>query len=335
MTAQYQLLGMGAALVDTELKVTDAQLQQLSIDKGLMTLCDEKRQHEILTTLDIPEQQIKRASGGSAANSIIAASYLGCSTFFTCKVANDTNGDVFLNDMTTAGVVTNSNDQQLPGTTGQCLVMVTDDAERSMYTHLGISETLGPSNLHAEAIAAADRVYLESYLATSESASKAVNELCSVARDNGTQIALSLSDPGIAEFFRQQINDMVGGAVDLLFCNIEEACKWTGEEDIDKALQALANFAPQYAVTNGSDGAWVFDGQTKTKIAAEKVVAIDTNGAGDLFAGAFLAAINGGADFASAGKFACRCAAQVVTTFGPRLSAEQYRQLALELAAIY
>ena len=143
--SKYHIYGLGAALVDTEIDVTDDDLANMGIDKGLMTLVDRSRQEEIMQNLEGHLVHSKQASGGSACNSIIAASYFGASTFYSCKVADDALGEFYMNDLRAAGVDADYSQKSAEGLTGTCLVMITPDAERSMNTYLGISETLSTS----------------------------------------------------------------------------------------------------------------------------------------------------------------------------------------------
>lgn len=325
--AKYHIYGIGAALVDTEIEVQDTDLQALNIEKGLMTLVDEARQQELLDHLADHLVTSRRASGGSAANTIIAASYFGADAFFTGKVADDDNGEFYLQDLQRAGVNYTANGSLPTGTTGKCLVMITPDAERSMNTFLGISETLCPNNLDREAIADSEYLYIEGYLVTSDTGRPAAIEARQAAEQAGVKTAISLSDPGMVQFFRDGLQDMIGERVNLLFCNEEEALGWTKADNIEAAAEAMKATADQFAITLGVKGALLFDGETMHRVDAPAVTAIDTNGAGDMFAGAFLYAISQGRDFPAAGEFACKAAAQVVSQYGPRLRAEQHGEL--------
>src|SRR5690606_26237377 len=129
------------------------------------------------------------------------------------------------------------------------------------------------------------------------------------------------------KFFKPQINEMLGEKVDLLFCNEEEALIWSDTDSLDQAMKKLATVSKQFAITRGARGALLFDGNREYHITAEPVKAIDTNGAGDMFAGAFLYAINKGYDFAQAGKLANVASAKVVSQFGPRLAMEDHKAL--------
>ncbi len=327
---RYHVYGLGAALVDTELEVSDEFLERANIEKGLMTLVDEARQAELLALLEDHLVGSKRASGGSACNSIIAASYFGAKTYYSCKVANDDNGEFFQHDTSLAGVA--SHNRNLPdGTTGKCLVMITPDAERTMNTFLGISETLSTDDLDIDALKASEYVYIEGYLVTSPSGKQAAIEARKVAQANGIKTAISLSDPGMVEFFADGLQEMIGEKVDLLFCNRDEALGWTKTTDIEAAAEALKSIANSFAITLGKDGALVFDGETFLTVPGEAAKAIDTNGAGDMFAGAFLYGITSGLSYEQAALLANKAAAKVVSQYGPRLRAEQHSEIKQEI----
>jgi sugar/nucleoside kinase (ribokinase family) len=322
----YHVYGLGAALVDTEIEVNDDFLQQANIEKGLMTLVDESRQHELLDHLSEHLVASKRASGGSACNSIIAASYFGAKAFYSCKVAKDENGDFFKQDLKAAGVDTD-NDAKHEGITGKCLVMITPDAERTMNTYLGISETLSPEDINERALKDSEWAYIEGYLVTSETGRAAAIKSREIAEQSGVKTALSLSDPGMVEYFRDGLSDMIGNGVDLLFCNKDEALGWTNTQTVEAAADAMKQHAKSFAITLGKDGAIVFDGETLTHVEGASAKAIDTNGAGDMFAGAFLYALTHGQSYPEAARLANQAAARVVSQFGPRLRAEQHAEL--------
>lgn len=331
MSKRYHVYGLGAALVDTEIEVLDHDLDALAIEKGVMTLVDENRQAQLLDHLDNRLVHSKRASGGSAANTIIAIAQFGGSTFYSCKVANDDNGHFYLHDMKAAGVDCHFDKQRDGGITGKCLVLITPDAERTMNTFLGISETLSEHDLAPDAIAASEYVYLEGYLVTSPTGRAAAIRAREIAEQNGVKTALSFSDPGIVAHFRDGLREMIGERIDLLFCNQHEALSWAQTDNLDEAIAALKLIARSFAITLGAEGALVFDGSTQHRIAAHAVQAIDSNGAGDMFAGAFLYGITQGHDFAAAGKLASLASATVVSDYGPRLKKAQQSELLEQL----
>lgn len=323
----YQIYGIGAALVDTEIEVNDTDLATYGIEKGVMTLVDEARQTELIGLLSEHLTASKRASGGSAANTIIGASYFGAKTFYSCKVADDENGAFYLNDMQAAGVSTQDSQSKESGITGKCLVMITPDAERTMNTFLGISETVSVAQINEEALQQSEYAYIEGYLVTSETGRAAAIELRKLAEKHKVKTAFTLSDPAMVQFFGDGLREMIGTKVDLLFCNKDEALSFTQTDNIGDAINALKTYATEFAITLGNEGAFIFDGTHLITIAPHTVTAIDSNGAGDMFAGAFLYAITHGHSHQQAGDLASAAAAQVVSQYGPRLSAEQHQEI--------
>ena len=331
MASEHSIIGIGAALVDTEVRVLDSDIEHIGVEKGLMTLCDDQTQSAYIQRLQQHIDTAERACGGSAANSMMAAAQMGTTAFLTCQVADDTDGRFFLEELENGGVGYNRAGQFAAGTTGKCLVLVTPDAERTMNTCLGVSETLSPENIEVAALDSAEYIYIEGYLATSETGRAAAIALREAAQARNVKIAMSLSDPGIVAHFRTQLADILGSKIDLIFCNEAEAIAWTDAADINEAAETLKSSCHRYAITLGAKGALCWDGETLTEAAAPKVDAVDTNGAGDMFAGVALAAICQGYTLSDATKFGCIAASKVVTQFGPRLHNEDIAQLAESL----
>ncbi|QIB66004.1 adenosine kinase [Kineobactrum salinum] len=327
---KYGIYGIGAALVDTEVQVRDEELTRMGVERGLMTLVDEARQAELLGHLRDHLVKASHASGGSAGNSMIAAAQFGTPTFMSCKVADDTDGSIYLHDLEAAGVDHCMPGQRPPGTTGKCLVLISPDAERSMNTFLGISETLSVAQLDAQALADSRYLYIEGYLVTSPTGLAAAVRARELAEAAGVKTVLSFSDPGMVNYFREGMQAIIGRQLDLVFCNVEEALGWGRTEQLDEAIERLRQVARRFVITRGAEGALTWDGQRLEQIPPHRVQAVDSNGAGDMFAGAFLHALDRGEDFATAGRFASLAAGKVVANFGPRLPAADYPALRAE-----
>jgi fructokinase len=324
---RYHVYGLGNALVDTEFAVTDDFFAQEKIQKGVMTLVDEEAQRVLLERLMQRYGIKKRAGGGSAANTIYAVSQFGGSTYYSCKVADDESGEFYLSELGNHNIHTNLGDGRDYGTTGKCLVMVSPDTERTMLTFLGISEKLDSSAIDAEALRNTTYLYMEGYLVTSPTGRQAVIDARKIAEANGVKTVLTLSDPAMVQFFRGGLEEMIGDGVDLLFANETEAMAWAGVDNIEAAIPALQKIAKVVIMTLGADGALVIDGAERIQVEPVKVKAVDTNGAGDMFAGAFLYAIATGRDYTTAGKLASHAAAATVSHFGPRLSPAQHEEI--------
>lgn len=323
----YHIYGIGNALVDKEFEVDDAFFNDAGIEKGMMTLIEADQLASMLEILTSRYGLKKRACGGSAANTIIGASYFGANAFYTCNVANDEAGDFYIADMKAAGVDTNMGDDRDEGVTGKCLVMVTPDAERTMNTHLGITSELHQNHINEDALAQSEYAYIEGYLVTSDPSRAAAIQVREMARKHGVKVAMTFSDPAMVQFFKDGVKEMIGDGVDLLFCNEQEAKLYADTDSLDDAIDAIKKVAKTFAITLGSQGALAFDGDTLHTIAPNAVTAVDSNGAGDMFAGAFLYAITHGHDFAAAGRLASAASSKVVSQFGPRLDAEQHEPL--------
>ena len=323
--SKFDVYGLGNALVDMEFEIDDQFLQDNQIDKGVMTLVDENQQHELISQLDAFEGN--KASGGSAANTLIAVSSMGGSSYYSCKVADDELGHFYLDDLKAAGVDCNINGKHKGGITGKCLVMVTPDAERTMHTFLGISSELSPYEISEYAIKNSSFCYLEGYLTTSETGKAANIEARRIAQANNIKTALTFSDPFVVEHFRDGFTETIGDGIDLLFCNEAEALSYTNKDCIDGAADIIKTFAKTFAITLGAKGAVIYDGDNMINIDANPVKAVDSNGAGDLFAGAFMYGLTHGMSFEQAGILASKASAQIVGQFGPRLQLEQYQSL--------
>ena len=322
----YDIYAIGAALVDTEVEITDSFLAEHSIDKGVMTLVEEPRQAELISSLKKNGSTLLKQSGGSACNSVVAAAQLGSNTYFGGKVANDNDGKLYAQDLTQAGVL-HAFSPADQGVTGKCLVMVTPDAERTMNTYLGVSDEFAEIEINQSALASSEWFYVEGYLQTDDRRTAVVKSAIEYARQQGVKIGLSLSDPFVAQLFADNLKSVIGGGVDLIFCNKDEALAFTGADSIEQAAKALKAYATTFVITDGANGATVFDGDSLSQVPGVKAKAIDTNGAGDMFAGVFLYAITSGESYQRAAKLANQAAAKVVERFGPRLDKADFESL--------
>ncbi len=319
---KYDVYGIGNALVDIVTEVDNDFFLKNEIEKGVMTLVDENRQHHLMKVIDMKRSQM--ACGGSAGNTVIAVNQFGGKSFYSFLVAKDELGKFFLSDLKRNGVESTWSYEQLPeGITGKCLVMTTPDADRTMNTFLGVSSLLSPEHINEEAIKDAAFIYLEGYLTPSPNGLEAMKEAKKIAEKHKVSTALTLSDPNMVKYFSKQFEEVIGASVDLLFCNEEEALTLCGTDDINVAKQQLKKIAKRFAITQGANGALIFDGDTFINIEPYKTHAIDTNGAGDMFAGAFLYGITHGHSYAEAGKIASLASSKVVSQSGPRLEAQQ------------
>lgn len=320
--SHYDLYAIGNALVDSEYEVSDAQLQSMGVSKRHMTLVDTPRRAELLN--HVAKLQARQTGGGSAGNTVVALAQLGGKAFYSCKVAHDSLGDFYVKDLQAQGVDTNlTHTRATEGQTGSCMVLVTPDAERSMCTFLGVSAELDNAALHPKEIAKSKVYYMEGYLAASPTGLNAALKGRQIAKDAGVALALTLSDVSMIQFCKAGLDAMLGDGVDYLFCNQEEAQVWCGTEDLDEVRKLLLKLAKMVCLTRGPDGSEILTANQRWHVSAEKVKAVDTNGAGDMFAGAFLYAMTRGYTPEQAASLGNQAAAAVVSQHGNRLSLGQ------------
>lgn len=312
----YDICGIGNALVDLEYAVDDTFLHDADLIKGHMTLVDEDRMDALMASLS--DHEPRHRSGGSAANTVFAVQGFGGLGAYSCRVAKDLIGLRFLDDMRRAGIDTVGNHGN-DGKSGRCLTLVTGDAERTMTTFLGVSEHLSIDDVDASVIANSAHLYLEGYLASSDSGSEAAVRARQLAESESVPINVSFADPSMVAGFREGLERMLGNGVQQLFCNEEEALLWAGTDRLDIAAAELGDIAPFVNITLGARGSLVFANRRRSLAPGYPSEVVDTTGAGDMYAGAVVHARTDGADPLDAARFANFAAAEVVSRHGARL----------------
>lgn len=322
--SHYDLYAIGNALVDSEYEVTEAQLQAMGVEKRHMTLIDMPRRTALMAA--VQGMHSRRNGGGSAGNTVVALAQLGGKAFYSCRVADDELGAFYRDNLKANGVDSNLNHTKPPvGQTGCCMVMVTPDAERSMSTFLGATADIDHTVLHPKDIAKSKVYYMEGYLSASPTGLDAALRGRALAQAAGVKLAATLSDMSMINYCRAGLEAMLSaddGGLDYLFCNEEEATVWCGNQDLSAVCPQISRLARVVCLTRGAKGCVVLNGNQRTDVPAAQVTAVDTNGAGDMFAGAFLYAVTQGYDLTQAGWLANEAAGQVVSQYGNRLSNE-------------
>ncbi|MBT3234561.1 MAG: adenosine kinase [Bdellovibrionales bacterium] len=322
----YDVFGLGNALVDVVYHdVTQLFLKEHDIDKGVMTLLDHNRFNLLLDALG--SKPSIQSGGGSAANSMIALAQLGGSAFYACRVGDDPAGHFYRKDLLESGVATSVIDQGRIGETGRCLVMVTPDADRTLNTYLGITSEFSLSDVPESELKKARYIYLEGYLLAQKGGVVAVGNACQLAGENGIKRSLTFSDPWMLTQFRAGFDQVLAQGMDLIFSNEQEALIYTECETLDDAVAKMKTFAPSFVITQGEKGALVFEQGQLHQVDGVATKAIDTNGAGDMFAGATLYGLNQNLSLKDSAQFACHCSSALVATIGARLSNQKMAQL--------
>ncbi len=321
----YDLVGIGNALVDIEVQVDDAFIEEISVTKGGMTLSSASDQAKVLNALQSKPRKL--SSGGSAANTIHGTSVLGAKSCYLGRVANDDNGKHYTEDMRSCEVGFSGPGPDDEGT-GTCVILITPDAERTMLTNLGVSSMLHPDDIDETIIQDAKAVYVEGYLWTGDETREAGLRMAKLAKEQNIPVAFTLSDAFVVNTFKDSLSDFTQRNVDILFCNEVEAQAMTGETDSRKAFDKLMTWVDTLFLTLGSKGSLAGkSGHEPVQVSIFPVEAVDTTGAGDLFAaGALYGLINDRSlmDSAIIGSY---CAAQVVSHMGGRLPNDSDTQM--------
>jgi len=313
----YDLVGIGNALVDIEVQVDDLFIEQASVTKGGMTLSSIEDQNKILELLNSKPKKI--SSGGSAANTVHGASVLGAKSYYLGRVANDANGKHYTEDMKNCGVGFSGPGADEEGT-GTCVILITPDTERTMLTNLGVSSALHPDNVDETIVKNARGVYVEGYLWTGDETREAGLHMAKLAKKEGIPVSFTLSDAFVVNTFKESLVDFIQWNVDILFCNEIEAQAMTGETDSMAAFNKLQMMVDTVFLTLGSKGSLVGKaGQEPVEVKTFPVKAVDTTGAGDLFAAGALYGVLQNHTLEESAIIGSYCAAQVVSHMGGRL----------------
>ncbi len=322
MTKRYQLYSIGNGVLDILGNIQEAEFGQMMLTKGSMNLVDSTVQKKLMAALE--QTKLSFASGGSAANSVVAFQALGGNAAFGCVLGDDAQGNLYKSDFEKLGIALNC--RVVPGaTTATSVILITPDGERTMNTCLGVAGDFNDTDIDPAVIAQSEWVYIEGYLLSSkERGFKAAMRLAEVAKQHGTKVALTFSDSFLVHGFREQIDSIINHC-DLVFANNSEALAYAQTESPERAFDHLKSLVPNVVMTRSEKGAWIrFDGEDFA-INSTPCKPVDATGAGDAFAGAFLYGITNGASPANAGRAASYIAYKTISQIGPRLPNGDYK----------
>jgi sugar/nucleoside kinase (ribokinase family) len=320
MEKRFDVFAMCNALYDLQAEVAEPVLTELSLTKGGMFLLSHAEQRAIVPR--VYTDVVNTQAGGSGANTAIGVALLGGTAAFTSRVGADEHGRLYREGLAAAGVKPNLATGD--GDTGVSLILVTPDAQRTMCTYLGLSQDLRAEDVNVEDIQASRYLYITGYLWDTETQKEAVARAMTIARDSGVPIAFSLSDRFCVERHRDDFLRLLREFVDVVFANQDEAMVLTGAPDGAAAAAQLAAMlkpsgAQIAAVTRDKTGSVVQAGGVAHEIPSYPVEAVDTTGAGDMYAAGLLFGLTKGMSLPAAGRIASYTAAQVVAKMGPRL----------------
>jgi len=319
MTARFDLVTIGNALVDVLSPVPDsfveAQAASHGMVRGSMMLIEQSRATELYGAMPPAIE----SSGGSAGNTMAGFASFGGKGAYIGKVAKDQLGEVFSHDMKAQGVEFTTRPLVDGEATGRCLILVTPDGQRTMNTFLGAAVTLSPSDIDEAIVSHAQITYLEGYLYDRDHAKAAFIHAAKIAKAAGRKTALSLSDSFCVDRHRGDFLDLVKNHIDILFANEQEIISLYQTATFEEAAALVKADCDVAVLTRGAQGSLILAGAQSVEIKAAPVTQlVDTTGAGDQYAAGFLYGYTQGFSLEECGRLASLAAAEVISHMGPR-----------------
>ena len=312
----FDVLGIGNAIVDILTRVDDDLLVREGVAKGSMRLVNADEAHRLYEKIGAATE----SSGGSAGNTVAGVASLGGSAAFIGKVADDQLGDIFRHDMRAVGVSFDAPALADGEPTARSIILVTPDGERTMNTYLGAAQALSPDDIDRDLVSAARITFLEGYLWDPPDAKAAFRRAAEFAHEAKRTVALTLSDSFCVDRYRAEFLELIrNDVVDIVLANASELKSLYETADLRTGLHALSNDCGLAAVTASEDGAQIISAGEITHVPAESVPElIDATGAGDLFASGFLYGIAREWAPPAAAALGAFAAAEVITHVGAR-----------------
>ncbi len=312
---QYEVVGIGNAVVDVISHADDAFLADNGIEKGIMQLIERDRAEDLYGAM----QDRLQTPGGSVANTVAGAGALGLKTAFIGRVRDDELGQFYAKAMTDIGTdFVNAPVAEGENPTSRCMIFVTPDGERSLNTYLGISTGLTSEDVPQAVTSQAKLMFLEGYLFDHDAGKTAFREAARAAAAGGGMAGIAISDPFCVERHRDDFLTLIKNDLGYVIGNEAEIRALWETDDTEVALAKTAEICPLVVCTRSGDGVTLVRGEERVDVPVEKVVPVDATGAGDQFAAGFLYGLATGRDLETCGRMGNICAGEVLRHIGPR-----------------
>ena len=310
----YDIAGIGSALLDFTVEVDDGVLDRFGLVKGGMQLIDEERSRELLD--ELKNHPLEISPGGSAANTVAGVSNFGGSGLFIGKVGNDVHGSRYIDDTESSGVKAHlgRNDHM----TGHAITFITPDRERTFATHLGAAQRLSRDDISEQDIRNSRIIHIEGYLFEPPGLREVCMHAIEIAKKHGVRVSIDLSDPGLILRIHGVFMDVVKRYADIVFVNEDEARSFTGKER-EMALDHIHELCGFAVVKLGPGGSLIKSRGVSHNIPVYKTEVVNTNGAGDMYAGGLLFGLARGMTPEQSGKLGSYGSSLVISQVGARL----------------
>jgi sugar/nucleoside kinase (ribokinase family) len=316
MTHSVQLLGISNAIVDVLAHIDADFLDKIGAVPGSMTLIDRERAREIYSMMG-PATEM---SGGSVANTIAGFANLGGSAAYIGRVRADQLGTIFNHDMRSLGVDIRLKAAADGVPTARSHILITADGQRTMQTYLGACTELGSNDITNATMGSPKAALIEGYVWDLPEGPALTQKAIEIAGQNGTTVALSLSDSFCVERHRESFDRAIRNGVDIVVADEDEVNALLQTESFEDSLEALGSYNNLFAITRSEKGSVIVQGDEKIVQAASPVdEVIDTTGAGDAYTAGFLYGWVNDFSLAECARIGTFCGTTVIQQVGARI----------------
>lgn len=307
-------------MVDILLNIdNDDILRQNGLDKGGMVMIDADRKKEIHNRIKGMEQSC--ATGGSTSNTIHGLARLGAPAGYIGKIGRDEMGDFFRREMARFHVTPHLIESDVD--TGIATTFISQDAERTFATYLGAAAMMTSDELDPKVFDQYDCIHVEGYLIFNHDL---ILKVCQIAKEKGLKISMDMASYNIIEANYDFVKMLLTDYVDIIFANEEEAKAFTGKEGRE-ALEVLSEYCPVAIVKVGKEGSFIKMNGEVMQVGVIPVKAVDSTGAGDIYASGFLYGLMNDYTPEKAGELAAYLAGRVIEHIGAKLPDEVWDEV--------
>jgi sugar/nucleoside kinase (ribokinase family) len=319
---KYDICGIGSPLIDLLAKVDETLIARLGVDKGGMFLFSDEDLQRVY--MHIEEFIVKTTPGDSTANTIVGASNLGAKTSYIGKIGEDVHGKMFDESLTKENVISLLKSSKVH--TGKVIALITPDSQRTMVVNLGASKELDEEDIDEEDIKNSNIFHVTGYQLEEPKLKAASMKALKVAKQNGVKISIDLADFNLVKRNLDFLKEVIEEYADIVFANEDEAEAFTDMLP-EEALREISNHCDIAVVKIGSEGSMIKKGDEIINIPSFKVKAVDTTGAGDMYAAGFLYGLSKGLELKKCGKIGSYAASKVVSQIGARLDSALIKEI--------
>ncbi|MHA2294584.1 MAG: adenosine kinase [Candidatus Hodarchaeales archaeon] len=324
----FDIFGLGNSLIDLLIEVTDVELAEIAmkfhLKKGEVRFFDEDVTREILEEIDTMNKELVTSPGGSCANTMHGIAILGTKAVFCGKVGKDKYGDIYEEKMVMPELVPKL--ARSDKMTGLAITFITPDGQRTFADHLGAAIKLDIKDVPVKQVENSKIVHTTGYLLEDENLRAVALHAMKIARRIGAKISLDLADPGLIERNIGLITDIIKENVNIVFANEDEAKALTGLP-VAEALDEISKTVEITIIKVGKDGSYIKHGKDVLRIPGYPAKAIDTTGAGDMYAAGVLHGICHDLDLKISGHLGSYYAAKVVQQVSARLDNIHHQEM--------